>query len=236
MSKQKRTDKAVKETSTLAVKRAYDYIRDMSIDFAIRPGKQINEVDVADILKISRVPVREALNRLVVGGFAYFDPGKGFFCRKFSETEMRELYSVRFDLELGAVRQVCQEGTDNDISSILSDWEKIEDTYTSVSQEKLIQLDELFHMRIVALSGNSERIAFLQNVYERIRFVRKINIETDSVRETLVHAHLNLAQAILKHDEALATKLLEDHLWVNSQALKENIRTGMLRIYADDMS
>lgn len=237
MSKQKKTDKTLKETSTLAVKRACDYIRDMSIDFAIRPGEQINEIDVANTLKISRVPVREALNRLVVGGFVYFDPGKGFFCRKFSETEMRELYSVRFDLELGAVRQACcQEGTDTAIAALLSDWEKIADTYASVSQEELIQLDELFHMRIVALSGNSERVAFLQNIYERIRFVRKINIETDSVREGLVRAHLNLAQAILKHDADLATKLLEQHLGVNSQELKENIRTGMLRIYADDIS
>ena len=236
MSRQKKSDKAVKETSTLAVKRAYDYIRDMSIDFATRPGEQINEVDVASILQISRVPVREALNRLTVGGFVYFDPGKGFFCRKFSETEMRELYSVRFDLELGAVRQACQEGTDDDISSILSDWKKIEDAYTSISQEELIPLDELFHMRIAALSGNSERIAFLQNIYERIRFVRKINIETDSVRESLVHDHINLVQAIFKRDVELAVKLLADHLWVNSQELKENIRTGMLRIYAEDMS
>lgn len=236
MSKQKKTDKAVKETSTLAVKRACDHIREMSIDFAIRPGEQINEVDVANTLKISRVPVREALNRLAEGRFVYFDPGKGFFCRKFSETEMRELYSVRFDLELGAVRQACQEGSDAAVASLLSDWEKIMNTYTSVSQEELIRLDELFHMRIVTLSGNSERVVFLQNIYERIRFVRKINVEANSVREGMVRAHLNLAQAILKHDADLATKLLEDHLGINSQELRENIRTGMLRIYADDMS
>jgi len=65
--------------------------------------------------------------------------------------------------------------------------------------------------------------------------VRKINIENDSVREEMVRAHLNLARAILKHDETLATEILEEHLGVNSQELKENIRTGMLRIYADDI-
>lgn len=227
--------KELTETSTMAVKRAYDYIRDMAIDFSIRPGEQINEIEVANNLEMSRVPVREALNRLVVGRLVSFDPGKGFFCRKFSESEMNELYGVRFDLEMGAVRQACREGNNDDISSILSDWENIADTYLDKSQEGLILLDESFHIRIATLSGNMERVAFLQNIYERIRFVRKIHIEKASRRETLVHEHLSLAGAILKHDEALSTELLECHLGPNSQELRENIRMGMLRIYSDDM-
>jgi len=236
MGKPKKLDKELKETSTIAVKRAYDHIKDMAIDFSIRPGEQINEIEVANNLEMSRVPVREALNRLVVGGFVSFDHGKGFFCRKFSESEMKELYGVRFDLEMGAVRQACQDGNDDDISSILSDWEKIANTYLNMSQEELILLDESFHIRIATLCGNMERVAFLQNIYERIRFVRKIHIEKDLRRDALVREHLSLAGAILKRDEALSTELLECHLGPNSQELRENIRTGMLRIYAADMT
>ncbi len=236
MSKQQKSDKESKETSTMAVKRAYDYIRDKTIDFSIRPGDQINEIEVANELKMSRVPVREALNRLTVGGFVSFDPGKGFFCRKFSESEMKDLYGVRHDLEMGAVRQACQAGNDNDIAAILSDWERIADTYMNMSWDELILLDELFHIRIASSAGNIERVAFLQNIYERIRFVRKISIEKDTRRHALVGEHLDLVQAILNHDEMRSAKLLEYHLGINSQELKENIRTGMLRIYADDIT
>ncbi|MBN7774274.1 GntR family transcriptional regulator [Clostridium aminobutyricum] len=236
MSNPKTRDKELKENSTMAVKRAYDYIRDMTIDFSVRPGEQINEIEVASNLKMSRVPVREALNRLVMGSFVTFDPGKGFFCRKFSESEMKDLYGVRFDLEMGAVRQACQSGNDDEIFSILTEWQKIADTYLNIRKEELIFLDELFHIRIATLCGNMERVAFLQNIYERIRFVRRIHIEKDSRRNALVEEHLRLIQAILKHDEVLSAELLEHHLGVNSQELKENIRTGMLRIYASEIT
>lgn len=236
MDKPKKQNGKAKESSTLAVKRAYDHIKEQAVNFSIRPGEQINEIEVANDLEMSRVPVREALNRLVVGGFVSFDHGKGFFCRKFSESEMKELYAVRFDLEMGAVRQACQEGNDADISAILSDWEKIAATYLDMPQDELISLDEAFHLKIAALCGNMERVAFLQNIYERIRFVRRIHIEKDSRRNDLVKEHLGLAQAILQRDQALATQFLDYHLGVNSQELKENIRTGMLRIYAADVT
>ncbi|MCL2567933.1 MAG: GntR family transcriptional regulator [Oscillospiraceae bacterium] len=235
MKKQNKQDRELKEMSTVAVKRAYDYIRDMAIDFSIHPGEQINETEVASHLEMSRVPVREALNRLLVGGFVAFDPGRGFFCRKFSESEVRELYAVRLDLEIGTVKQACQRGNEHDIASILSDWKQVAAIRSSVSQDELIQLDELFHMRIAALSGNMERIFVLQNIFERIRFVRKINIEQESRRDTFVDEHVGIIEAILKRDETLATELLEYHLGVNSQELKENISMGMLRIYAADI-
>jgi len=236
MGTQIKYDRELKEMSTLAVKRAYDYIRDMAIDFSVRPGEQINEAEVANHLEMSRVPVREALNRLVVGGFVVFDPGKGFYCRKFSESEMRDLYAVRLDVELGSVKQACQKEDEEDIASILSDWETISRTHSDMSQEELILLDELFHLRIAALSGNMERISVLENIFERIRFIRKINIEQDPRRSAFVDEHVRIAEAILRHDEALATELLEYHLGVNSQGLKENISAGTLRIYAADIT
>lgn len=222
--------------STMAVKRAYDYIRDMTIDFLIRPGEQINEIEIANNLELSRVPVREALNRLVVGGFVFFEPSKGFFCRKFSEAEMKELYDVRLDIELGSVRQACRcAGKDDDISDIQSDWKKIADAYATMTKEELINQDELFHIKIAGLSGNMQRIAFMQNIYERIRFVRKINIEKPARNSSFVVEHLDLIHAILEHDEALSVSVMEHHLGVNSRELTDNIHTGMLRIYASDV-
>lgn len=237
MAGKKITEKAtIKETSTMAVKRAYEYIKELTVDFTVRPGEQINESEIANQLEMSRVPVREALNRLVVGSFAFFDPGKGFFCRKFSETEMKELYEVRLDLELGAVRQACKDGNDKEITAIMNDCKQLAECYQEKEQHELILLDEAFHIRIASLCGNMERVSFLQSIYERIRFVRKINIEQDASRASLIGDHLNLMDAILSHDCKKATELLIHHLGVDSEELKDNIRTGMLRIYASDMT
>lgn len=236
MNKKKARDKDTKETSTIAVKRAYDYIRDLTIDFSIRPGEQINETEVASILDMSRVPVREALNRLVMGGFVYFDHGKGFFCRKFSETEMKDLYGVRYDMEMGAVKQACETASEEDVSQLLNEWEAVANDKESQSNKELILLDEEFHIRLVSLAGNAERVNYLQNIYERIRFVRTIVIEDEERRNAIITEHISLLRALMNRDLEQTTELLEYHLGVNSKVLRENIRTGMLRIYAADMT
>lgn len=236
MAAMKVKKKVMKEPSTLAVKRAYDYLKGLTVDFTVHPGAQINESEIANQLQMSRVPIREALNRLVVGGFATFEPGKGFFCRKFSETEMKELYEVRLDIELGAVRQACQCENKSDIEAIIEECKRLAECYKEKEQKELTLMDEAFHLRIAALCGNMERVSFLQNIFERIRFVRKINIEDEASRATLIGDHLKLMDAIRNQDETAATELLLLHLGVDSQELKENIRTGMLRIYASDMT
>lgn len=238
MTTKKGREKAVtvKQTSTMAVKSAYEYLKELTVDFTIRPGEQINESEIANQLQMSRVPVREALNRLVIGGLVSFDPGKGFFCRKFSETEMKDLYEVRLDLEIGAVKQACHVGKDEEIGTILDECKKLAEDYQQKEQQELILLDEAFHIKLATLGGNMERVALLQNVYERIRFVRKINIEEESSRASLIGDHIRLIEAVLAHDEEKAIGLVSRHLGVDSQELKENIRTGMLRIYAADMT
>lgn len=225
----------VKEPSTLAVKRAYDYLKKLTVDFTIHPGVQINENEIAEQLQMSRVPIREALNRLVIGEFVTFEPGKGFFCRKFSETEMKDLYEVRLDLELGAVRQACRL-EDSRIGEIMEECRQLSECWKTKDQEELTLLDEAFHIKVAALCGNKERVSFLQSIYERIRFVRKISIEEETSHVSLMGDHLKLLDAICNQDDQKATELLIRHLGVDSQGLKENIRTGMLRIYALDMT
>ena len=46
------------------VEKLYSAIRQMTVDFRLRPGERINEVSLARQLEASRTPLREALNRL----------------------------------------------------------------------------------------------------------------------------------------------------------------------------
>ncbi|MDO5688748.1 MAG: GntR family transcriptional regulator [Tissierellia bacterium] len=228
--------KEEKGVTTLAVKRAYDYVKQNAIDFAVHPGMQINEVEIANTLKMSRVPVREALNRLVVGRFVFFKPGKGFYYRKFSETEMANLYEIRYDLEIAIIKNACRMEKREQMDEILQSWEEVSKVYKDMDNAELIMADEAFHLSIADLADNMERIHFLQNIYERTRFVRCISIESELRCDEFVKEHMNLILAIAARDEDEALKLMKYHLGVNSRELKDNIKIGMMRIYADEIS
>ncbi|WP_245491999.1 GntR family transcriptional regulator, partial [Mesorhizobium sp. M7A.F.Ca.AU.001.01.1.1] len=49
--------------------RAYNTIRKLLVEFKLKPGERINEVQLSRGLGLSRTPIREALNRLASEGF-----------------------------------------------------------------------------------------------------------------------------------------------------------------------
>lgn len=68
------------------------------------PGERLTESVLADELGVSRAPLREAIRELVDGGILISQPYRGLFVRSVSESDLRELYSMRTALEQFAFR------------------------------------------------------------------------------------------------------------------------------------
>jgi len=102
--------------------------------------------------------------------------------------------------------------------------------------ETLVDADEAFHLEIAALAGNSERRRYLTNINARIRFVRWINLEDASRRESSLREHSDILDAITGRREDEAAALMEQHLRLSSEELKDHIKAGLARIYADDIT
>ena len=65
----------------------------------IEPNDPLREVHLAQLLNISRTPLREALQKLEWEGIVTSELGKGFRLSKFSEEEIQEIYPLRAKLE-----------------------------------------------------------------------------------------------------------------------------------------
>lgn len=211
------------------------YLHDKTVNFGFQPGVRINEGKLASSLGMSRAPVREALNRLVALGLVLFQPGKGFFCRKLSMLEISELFEVRSDFELSAIQQICEKSSDEEINKLYNEWLLIEDRQSNLSIETLVEVDETFHMGLLALTNNSERIKFMENINDRIRFVRQINLENENRRKKFIGEHTKIMEAIIERNTSKVLTLMKNHLDVNSKDLEANIREGLARIYAENV-
>jgi len=71
-------------------------------------GAQLNTDSIAQQLKVSTTPVRDALNRLEKDGLVVKLPYQGWFVRGFQEKEIRDIYEMRAGLECFAVRLACE--------------------------------------------------------------------------------------------------------------------------------
>ena len=98
--------------------RVYDAMKSMAITYGFRPGERINEVDLARQLNVSRTPLREALNRLVMEGFLTTRLNKGFFARTLDPNEVFNLYEFRSAVEQAMISIACERSTKQELEAL----------------------------------------------------------------------------------------------------------------------
>lgn len=217
----------------MAVERAYSHLRKKAIGFECKPGERIKDIDIAVELKMSRGPVREALNRLAMNQLVVFESGKGFFSRRLSIREITELFELRTELETNAVRGAIRKAPDGEIELVRASWLAIVAKQNVLELDTLVDCDEEFHIQIAELAGNSERTRCMRNINERIRFIRGIHLEDEQSRIIIMGDHAKLIDAIANRDEGKAMELIENHVQFSAD-FQSFFHTGIIRIYGDD--
>ena len=219
-----------------SVDRAYGALREMAIEFSVKPGERLNEVELAGRLGMSRVPVREAMNRLVSEGLLTAVPNQGFSCRRLSASEVAWLYEVRGDLEAAAMTQVVAEASASDLQALRDGAEQARTAAGRVPAETLVERDEAFHLAFVHLAGNEERVRMLRGINARIRFVRRINLGLPERMCRSLDEHVLIAAALQRRDSVEAANLLRQHLRLSAEEATASVARGLARIYAEAVS
>jgi DNA-binding GntR family transcriptional regulator len=216
------------------VDRVYEALRRMAADFAFKPDQRINESDLAARLGASRTPVREALNRLVAEGFLTFQGGRGFFCRSLSPQHILDLYEARVAIECEALRLACARADTVEITALARFLDDSETTYVNGEVIDVLAIDEDFHLRLTALSGNAELSRLLRNLNDRIRYVRLIDLRRKRAAETRPaghRAHRDILAALAARDEGRADAALRGHIERRREQATEAVRIAFSQLY-----
>jgi DNA-binding GntR family transcriptional regulator len=75
--------------------RIYSFLKYRILTCVLPPAQHLNEREIADELKVSRTPLREALNRLAQEGLLVRIPYCGYAVVTVSEDDMRDLCELR---------------------------------------------------------------------------------------------------------------------------------------------
>src|SRR4051812_8782807 len=89
-------------TATLA-QQVYDYLRQRILANDFPPNAALPEESLAAQLKVSRVPVREALRRLAADGLVTITPRQGAAVSSLSPKQFLDAYRLREALEVLAI-------------------------------------------------------------------------------------------------------------------------------------
>lgn len=210
--------------------RAYEQLRTMAITYQFRPLERLAEADLCRRLKVSRTPIREALNRLVTEGFLVFTPNRGFQCRPLDAKEIFDLYEVRRSLEVAAVRLAAERATDAELAELGTFLKGSRAAPADASVVELVGFDEAFHERIAGFSRNAELLHILRNINARIRFCRWIDMENGRRAATQTE-HAEVLAALVARDGDRCAEIMTGHITRRLDQIVDVIREGYARIY-----
>lgn len=221
---------APKKRTSLSSSAIYEKVKAMAATFEFKPGERINELELCRQLEVSRTPLREVLNQLMVEGFLERTANKGFTGRTLDAKQIFDLYEYRLSLETSVARLACLRATDEEIDSLAAVSEHDYAEPEGSDSSHLVAMDERFHICLAQLGKNDEFVRALQNVNARIRYVRWIDMRNGR-RPYTEAEHKQIVAALRARDESALVNLLEAHIARRQDQIMDVIKLGYSEIY-----
>jgi DNA-binding GntR family transcriptional regulator len=203
---------------------AYRTLRGHLFSRAIRPGDRLREVDLAQKLGVSRIPLREAIDQLASEGLVERQPGLGSYARSASPKDLREIYEMREVLEcftvekaagnmtgaqLGRLDDLCAE-----IGAALKEYRRTGKWSTSI-RDRLVAADSAFHQTIASAADNDhirKEIGRLQAVSELLSYRPEIAKDELEAMTRSASEHLEILESLRRSNGAAARNRMSRHL------------------------
>lgn len=125
--------------------------RIITLDFP--PTTKISESEVADMMGVSRQPVREAFQRLAKLGFLKIKPQSGTTVSLISEQSILRARFIRKALEMHTCRVACEVISQDGLNTLASLIKRQEHAVAATDRDLFHELDEEFHQEICIQAG-----------------------------------------------------------------------------------
>lgn len=189
-------------------------LRRLILSGALAPGENLSLRKVADILNVSFIPVRDALNVLESEGLVVNPPGRGATVAPLDLNEFHAIYRVSRILESELARRSCPLLTDETLDRLYSAAEEFGGRDRTT--EEIWADHREFHTALLAPAASAWELRILNmhwrasERYSRIGFglLDPHPEEHDRRRD----AHQFLIDAFRKRDPAFAGRALDSHL------------------------
>jgi DNA-binding GntR family transcriptional regulator len=196
---------------TLA-ERAFATLHEAIVTGVLAPGERLPIEDLAEVLEMSPMPIREALRLLDSVGLVENIPHRGARVTELSIDDLREVYEARLALEPLAVRHAAENFTEEDAQRAQ---ERLAEHVKASRQRDLGRIwstHTAFHFALYDAANSrwmSRLIHPLWETSERYRFAMlPVRMNLDKRRSE----HERILQACVAREPAVAARELHNHL------------------------
>jgi DNA-binding GntR family transcriptional regulator len=214
-------------TADDATQRIVDAITTAIVERRLMPGTKLAEQQIADLFKVSRTIVRQALNRLSRDHLVQLEPARGAFVARPSVEEAGQVFEVRRMLETALVRQLCATVTDEQIAALRNHLRHEGDAVARTDVTGRTRLLADFHVVLARALGNEVLAQLLADLLSRSSLIALMYQSSHSAGHSAAE-HVGIVDALERRDAAAAARLMAEHLGHVEQNLQLHPRAGSL--------
>nr|WP_207719551.1 GntR family transcriptional regulator [Peptostreptococcus canis] len=201
----------------------FENIRGAIMDGTLKPGERLMEIQLAELLGVSRTPIREAIRKLELEGLVVMLPRKGAYVANISKKDLIDILEVRIGLEGMAAFYAAERISDEGVKKLEKISEELKEYVCKNDVKNMLIKDEEFHNCIFEFTGNSRLKSMMLSVWETVYRFRLKYMSDYSSAVNIVDEHKKIIDALKKGKADLAEKLAKEHIEKAEQFMIEKL-------------
>jgi DNA-binding GntR family transcriptional regulator len=206
----------------------YEYLRGEIVSGVYAPGQRVDLGELVSKLKVSKMPVKEAIGRLATEGLLDVQAQRGTFVSRVDPRELAETFEVRRALETLAGELAAARAKKGDI-------ERLRGLITEMEQApeagRHSELNFEFHHLIVELSDNRKLIEMYQRLSVPIQ-IAGIHYRSENWIERIPQEqreHRSIVRALAERDPEAVRLAIDTHIKRGGASLLEDVERSIGR-------
>lgn len=201
----------------------FNTLRQAIIKGELKPGEKLLEIKLADMLGVSRTPIREAMRKLEQEGLVIMTPRHGVTVSGITRKHLQDVLEIRLALERLAIELACERMNAEQLKMLRGLHKEIKERKDSEDAHELSDIDEKFHEQIYNSTNNPRLIQMLENLREQMYRYRLVYMQDMDKRSRLITEHNRIVKALETHDAESGKNAISEHIKNQEQSILSKI-------------
>ncbi|MGZ4244491.1 MAG: GntR family transcriptional regulator [Solirubrobacteraceae bacterium] len=191
-----------------------DRIREAILMGQFAPGDRLREEQLAEALRVSRGPIRNALLQLEREGMVIRRRNRGALVARLSRADLEEVYSLRQAIEPVACAWAARNAVEDDLSEL----QHIIDGYSRLTSRVTVQAaaeaDLSFHDVLYRAARHRRLLRLWQDLRPQVYLflLARTYVHTKEFREIMIVNHSRILEVVRSGDEEGAREIAAEHV------------------------
>jgi DNA-binding GntR family transcriptional regulator len=203
-------------------------LRQRIVEGRLAPGAKLNERELAELLNVSRTPLREAIKMLAAEGLVELLPNRGAVVAQMAEQDVIDTFEVIAGLEGQSGELAAQRITESELAEIRALHYEMMAAFTRRDLPTYYRLNAQIHTQINAAARNPVLAQTWRNVNARLQALRFRSNFDEAKWKRAVKEHERMVELLAERDAAGLRALLIEHLVHKRDAVLELMKNGQL--------